>query len=116
MTLHDGDVQTLKDLKNVAAVWPIKTIPAPSAAIPHESRGKAAPIARADNPLPYIAGEVDVNRPHAMTGVDKAHAAGIKGKGIKIGIIDTGVDYRHPSLGGCFGSGCKIAFGKPNLF
>ncbi len=46
-----------------------------------------------------------------MTGVDKAHAAGIKGKGIKIGIIDTGVDYRHPSLGACFGPNCKVAFG-----
>lgn len=25
--------------------------------------------------------------------------------------MDTGVDYRHPALGGCFGSGCKISFG-----
>lgn len=24
---------------------------------------------------------------------------------------DTGVDYKHPALGGCFGSGCKVAFG-----
>lgn len=22
-----------------------------------------------------------------------------------------GVDYRHPALGGCFGKGCKIAYG-----
>lgn len=46
-----------------------------------------------------------------MGGVDKLHALGIKGKGIKIGIIDTGVDYRHPSLGGGFGPGFKIAGG-----
>lgn len=46
-----------------------------------------------------------------MSNVDKLHASGIKGIGIKIAVIDTGVDYRHPSLGGCFGAGCKISFG-----
>ncbi|EOO02483.1 putative thermostable alkaline protease protein [Phaeoacremonium minimum UCRPA7] len=46
-----------------------------------------------------------------MTGVDRLHSSGIKGKGVKIGILDTGVDYYHPALGGCFGPGCKISFG-----
>ncbi|KAK0122871.1 hypothetical protein ONS96_009897 [Cadophora gregata f. sp. sojae] len=110
VNLRGGDVQALKDLNNVAAVWPVRTIPAPSAALPRDFK-KAVKEVRADKPLPYVTGELDVNRPHIMTGVDKAHAAGIKGKGIKVGIIDTGVDYRHPSLGGCFGEGCKIAFG-----
>ncbi|KAG0027455.1 hypothetical protein BGZ81_005628 [Podila clonocystis] len=27
------------------------------------------------------------------------------------GVIDTGIDYKHPALGGCFGPGCKVAFG-----
>ncbi|KAH7323819.1 peptidase S8/S53 domain-containing protein [Rhexocercosporidium sp. MPI-PUGE-AT-0058] len=111
LNIHEGDVQALKDLKNVAAVWPVKTVPAPSAALPRDYKKRAANVARADSPLPYVTGELDVNRPHTMTGVDKVHAAGIRGKKIKIGIIDTGVDYRHPSLGGCFGEGCKIAFG-----
>ncbi|KAJ3416920.1 hypothetical protein HDV05_007978 [Chytridiales sp. JEL 0842] len=31
---------------------------------------------------------------------------------IKIGIIDTGIDYTTPSLGGCFGTRCKVAFGR----
>ena len=35
----------------------------------------------------------------------------ITGQGIKIGIIDTGVDYTHPDLGGCFGLGCKVTDG-----
>lgn len=42
---------------------------------------------------------------HIMTGVDRLHAEGIDGKGVHIAIIDTGVDWTHPSLGGCFGSG-----------
>ncbi|KAI2472861.1 subtilisin-like protein [Annulohypoxylon bovei var. microspora] len=46
-----------------------------------------------------------------MAGVDKLHQLGIKGKGVKVGIIDTGVDYRHPALGGGVGPGFKIAGG-----
>ena len=35
----------------------------------------------------------------------------LTGQGIRIAIIDTGVDYTHPDLGGCFGTGCKIIGG-----
>lgn len=43
-----------------------------------------------------------------MTNVSKLHALGIMGKGVQVAIIDSGVDYNHPALGGCFGSGCKV--------
>lgn len=33
------------------------------------------------------------------------------GRGIILGIVDGGIDYKHPALGGCFGSGCKVAYG-----
>lgn len=46
-----------------------------------------------------------------MGGVDKAHALGIKGNGVKIGFVDTGIYYKHPALGGGFGEGKKIAGG-----
>ncbi|PWN51539.1 subtilisin-like protein [Violaceomyces palustris] len=46
-----------------------------------------------------------------MTGVRKLHAEGIEGKGVKIAVIDTGVDWTHPALGGCFGPGCKVSSG-----
>ncbi|KAK8097110.1 peptidase S8/S53 domain-containing protein [Apiospora kogelbergensis] len=48
---------------------------------------------------------------HQWTGVDKAHAAGIFGKGATVAIVDTGTDYTHPALGGGFGPGFKIAGG-----
>lgn len=35
----------------------------------------------------------------------------VDGKGIKVGIIDTGIDYKNPALGGGFGSGFKVAGG-----
>lgn len=112
--LHTGDIETLKGLSNVAKVWPVNIVDGPSAAIrraaPSPGYG-TVPVAGTNYSLPYFTGDLDVNRPHAMTNVDKAHAAGNKGKGVTIGIIDTGVDYRHPSLGGGFGPGFKVTSG-----
>ncbi|KAF6809665.1 serine endopeptidase [Colletotrichum musicola] len=48
---------------------------------------------------------------HHMTGVDKAHAAGILGKGAKVAVVDTGIWYNHEALGGGFGEGFKVAGG-----
>ncbi|KAJ6437307.1 MFS transporter [Purpureocillium lavendulum] len=49
--------------------------------------------------------------PHRMMQIDQLHNQGITGKGSRIAIIDTGVDYEHPALGGCFGPGCPVSFG-----
>jgi subtilisin family serine protease len=48
----------------------------------------------------------------AMTGADVAQSElGLTGAGIRVAVMDTGVDYRHPDLGGCFGPGCRVATG-----
>lgn len=48
----------------------------------------------------------------AMTGADVAQSElGYTGAGIKVAVMDTGLDYDHPDLGGCFGPGCRVAFG-----
>ncbi|ORY08178.1 subtilisin-like protein, partial [Basidiobolus meristosporus CBS 931.73] len=50
---------------------------------------------------------------HVMTGVDKVHKL-LKntGEGIRVGVIDTGIDYSHPALGGCFKSkNCRVQYG-----
>ncbi|KAH6702718.1 hypothetical protein VD0002_g2522 [Verticillium dahliae] len=48
---------------------------------------------------------------HDMTGVDKLHKANIKGKGAIVGVIDSGINYRHKALGGGFGKGFKVVGG-----
>ncbi|MBI4127873.1 MAG: S8 family serine peptidase [Parcubacteria group bacterium] len=40
-----------------------------------------------------------------------ASGVNVTGRGIRIAIIDTGIDYRHPDLGGCLGASCKVAGG-----
>lgn len=48
--------------------------------------------------------------PHIQTRVTDLHAKGIRGKGIKVAFIDSGIDCGHPALGD-FGPGNKIGFG-----
>ncbi|MCF2907475.1 S8 family serine peptidase [Pseudoalteromonas sp. DL2-H2.2] len=40
-----------------------------------------------------------------------SHHSEYTGEGITVAIIDTGIDYTHPDLGGCFGIGCKVVAG-----
>jgi subtilisin family serine protease len=49
--------------------------------------------------------------PHTLTGVEELHTSGVRGKGVKIGLIDGGVAYDHPALGGGFGEGFKVVGG-----
>lgn len=50
--------------------------------------------------------------PHVMTQVDRLHKMGHYGKGVTVGIIESGVDYRHPAMNGGLPSG-EPCFGKP---
>lgn len=48
----------------------------------------------------------------ALTGADIAQSElGYTGAGIKVAVMDTGIDYDHPDLGGCFGPGCRVSKG-----
>ncbi|KAJ0332437.1 hypothetical protein COL5a_002153 [Colletotrichum fioriniae] len=49
--------------------------------------------------------------PHNDTNVALAHANGHFGEGVVVAIVDSGVDYNHPALGGGFGSGFKVESG-----
>lgn len=99
---HKSDLLNINGVKNV---WPVRLVPRPDPFV------AAPPAPLSNSTLPHITGSSDVNRPLKMAGIDRLHDKGIKGKGVKIGIIDTGVDYLHPSLSGGFGPGYKISFG-----
>ena len=36
---------------------------------------------------------------------------GVTGAGVRVAVIDTGIDYTHPDLGGCLGAACKVIDG-----
>ncbi|RMJ16033.1 hypothetical protein CDV36_004273 [Fusarium kuroshium] len=94
----------------VKSIWPVKVIrmPAPNPAM----IGKNATASTSSNSRNRRDTEKDIFTPHVMTQVDKLRAEGYTGKGIRIAVIDSGVDYTHPALGGCFGKGCLIAYGR----
>ena len=44
-----------------------------------------------------------------MTGADVAqNELGLTGRGVRVAVMDSGIDYDHPDLGGCFGPGCRV--------
>ncbi|KAJ1962006.1 hypothetical protein GGI12_002916 [Dipsacomyces acuminosporus] len=81
-TRKDFDPAKLASIPGVKTVWPVAY--------------RTLPVQPATQNLtyPYL---------HQMTGVAKVNQElGFTGKGIKIGIIDSGVDYNHPELGACW--------------
>lgn len=51
-----------------------------------------------------------VKAPHAWLKLDK-NGKNITGLGVRIAVLDTGVDFSHAALGGCFGRQCKVVAG-----
>ncbi|HLV04283.1 MAG TPA: S8 family serine peptidase, partial [Actinomycetaceae bacterium] len=77
--IDDEDIDVIRDLDQVKAVYPVLPIDAPQTPV-------------SDKDLVYAL---------SMTGADIAQSElGYTGEGLKVGIIDTGVDYDHPDLGG----------------
>ncbi|RMJ15865.1 hypothetical protein CDV36_004442 [Fusarium kuroshium] len=90
------NLDTLQEEKSVIKAWQVKKVTlAPMK--PLQTFGKDA---------------AGINTSiHHMTGVDKLHADGVLGKGAVVAVVDTGVIYTHPALGGGFGPGFKIEGG-----
>ncbi|KAK7692412.1 hypothetical protein QCA50_004037 [Cerrena zonata] len=101
VTLSDAkDRAKVLDISGVKAIRPVVLIPAPNPVSVEVVKDPS------DSAVPP-----DSESTHILTGVDKLHAQNILGKGVKIGIIDTGIDYTHPLLGGGIGPGHKVIGG-----
>lgn len=113
----DVDMASLKQREGVKNVWPVPQIPRPNPfGLPAGNRRAATLRSRTaagnnQTTLPNYRGDVRVNNPLNMSNVQQLHEKGIKGKGIQVAVIDSGVDYNHPSLGGGFGAGHKVSMG-----
>ncbi|POS80304.1 serine endopeptidase [Diaporthe helianthi] len=89
----------------VRQVWPVRAVSKPN----EDVRGfvglntTADVQRRAVDERPYY--------PHVMSQIDLLHKAGFTGEGMRIAVVDTGIDYLHPILGGCFGPGCIVTHG-----
>ncbi|KAG6112642.1 hypothetical protein E4U14_001966 [Claviceps sp. LM454 group G7] len=109
LQFHDvtGAEQRSKKLAAMPAVkqmWPVRLVSAKSVTKAASLNSK---VVMRDGTLPK-----DTFAPHVMTQVDRLRAKGITGKGVKVAVIDTGIDFTHPALGnGCFGKGCLVSFG-----
>ena len=91
ITASRSDIAKIRSLPGVTGVWPVAIIAAP------EPKSGASP---------------ELYTALAMTGADVAQSElGFTGAGVKVAVMDTGIDYDHPDLGGCFGPGCRVAMG-----
>ncbi|MFT4108199.1 S8 family serine peptidase [Propionicimonas sp.] len=61
--------------------------------------------------LPDTKAEPDLAYSVPTIGADVARVEGYDGEGIKVGVIDTGIDYNHPDLGGSGTEGNNADFG-----
>ena len=81
VTATDADADQLRDVAGVVGVWPVLQVAAPDPATSTSTK--------------------DLTSALAMTGADVAYSElGYTGPGIKVGVIDTGIDIDHPDLGG----------------
>ncbi|KAK9761442.1 hypothetical protein K7432_013654 [Basidiobolus ranarum] len=97
LNIPSKHLDLLHKLPQVKAIWPV---------LIHQQQ---APIpSKLQHGLPSNL----IANIHAATSVDKVHSQlNNTGSGIKVGIIDTGIDYNHPALGGCFGPKCRVRYG-----
>lgn len=106
--------KVLEAVKSIAAVedaWPLRLISRQPGNV--LAKGGASGKQQQESPKLTKREEADGDEwsTHVMTGVNKLHAEGYTGKDALVAILDTGVDYKHPDLGGGFGDEFKVAKG-----
>ncbi|OXG36623.1 peptidase [Cryptococcus neoformans Ze90-1] len=112
----DADLAVLLDIAGVIDLRAVHLLTLPAEPLSKENTQWPAnsPHSPSSSSASAIASAPSTSAPFSnlpQIQADAVQATGNKGKGIKVGIIDGGVDYTREPLGGCFGSGCKIAGG-----
>ena len=109
---HDGEIilGLIQSFSIVKQIWPIQVLTRPATPIISPAENRYTPSTA--QPVHQKREMQDSYGPHIMGGVDKLHNKNFTGKGIYIGIVDTGVDFMHPALGRGFGAGFKFIAGE----
>ncbi|KAF9583240.1 hypothetical protein BGW38_009950, partial [Lunasporangiospora selenospora] len=114
---HDGHV--LATIPGIKHVWPatVTHLPEVQKRSFHPLANPTSGVASLLRKRGIVSPSEDVSL-HSMTGVDILQGKyKLSGKGIKVGVIDSGLDYRHPVFAmpgakqGCLGPGCRITHG-----
>jgi subtilisin family serine protease len=84
-----SDIEALSDLKSVKRIYKV---------VQHK-------ITSNENVTDFEVMSVDLLRASQLGG------GNVNGLGVSVAIVDTGIDYNHVDLGGCFGDGCKVYAG-----
>ena len=86
-----GQASRLARIEGVKRVFPVETY-----RIPDTTPGENPDLATALN----------------MTGATSPRtSSAFRARASSVAVMDTGVDYDHPDLGGCFGPGCRVVTG-----
>jgi subtilisin family serine protease len=91
VSVKAGDLIKLRKLSSVKAVYPVTAVALPETKV--------------------------VNTPDLASAITQTQAdiaqnsLGLSGAGVKVAVMDTGIDYDNPDLGGCFGPGCRVEGG-----
>ncbi|WP_261799111.1 S8 family serine peptidase [Actinomyces ruminicola] len=104
LSIDDDAIESLAELDEVVSIQPVVRIPEPA----EESTGDSRSEEEQSEGLltPQMTTALD------LTGADLAHSElGYTGEGIKIGVIDSGVDYDHTELGGTGNAGAETTEG-----
>lgn len=70
------------------------------------------PVVEMTVPETQPADDLNLSTAIGMTQADIAQSQlGLTGRGVRVAVMDTGIDFDHPDLGGCFGPGCRVEAG-----
>jgi subtilisin family serine protease len=113
VTLHDitnaeDRAMAIADTPAVKNVWPVEVYGIPEPIVEWVGTEGLKPESTVSKRANDTA---DTYSTHVMTQVDKMRAKGITGKGVHVAVIDTGIDYKHPALGGGIGEGFLVTHG-----